>query len=67
MSHLAGWERRVEVAWVEPDNLEFAAPTETGLKRITVTVHRNQQLPASLTAVRTSSRQSPLDALEIDR
>jgi hypothetical protein len=44
MSDLANWSRRVVVEWVSPATLTQASPgssTETGMKRLTVTVKHN--------------------------
>lgn len=41
LAELAGWERRVTVEWVQSSNTTAASVTDTGLKRITVTIlHR---------------------------
>jgi len=38
LSDLAGWSRSVAVVYVHPDDLDTPVGTDTGLKRITVTV-----------------------------
>ena len=49
-----GWERSVSVAWVNPYNLQAAVGTDLGVKRITVTVTRDDVPIATQVAVRTS-------------
>lgn len=47
MPDLTGWTRQVAVAWVDPANLTQPAPgasSETGMKRITVSVWHNGKL-----------------------
>lgn len=48
-----GWRRTVEVRWTDPTDLSRTETSETGVKRITVTVRRNGKELAELTAVRT--------------
>lgn len=49
------WQRRVEVQWVNPVNLAQAVAYETGCKRITVTVLRNNVTMTTRTAIRTNA------------
>jgi hypothetical protein len=51
----AGWTREVAVDWVQSNNLTLGSMTDTGVKRITVTVKYNDLVAASLVAVRTSA------------
>ena len=53
-----GWTRRVSVEWVNPNDLSQTASTETGVKRITVTIERNNRVIASLIAIRTNMRET---------
>lgn len=48
------FERRVHVVWVDADDFASVAGSETGVKRITVTVLRNDVALAELTALRTA-------------
>ena len=57
----AGWQRRVEVQWVVPINTVIVSASDTGAKRITVTVLHNDVPVASLVTVRTRAWQTPLD------
>ena len=50
------WTRSVEVAWVNPDDLSVISVSETGAKRITVTVKRGAVTHATLVAIRTNGR-----------
>lgn len=54
----AGWSREVVVEWVEPADLTTVASSNTGIKRITITVSRNDRVAATLTAYRTSAWQA---------
>lgn len=49
------FERRVRVDWVQPANLLQTSGSETGIKRIVVTVSLNGEVVARLTAIRTMS------------
>jgi len=49
---LAGWTRAVNVAWIDPQDPTETRTFETGVKRVTVTVHRGNMELASLVAVR---------------
>jgi type II secretory pathway pseudopilin PulG len=57
MSELIGWERRVHVRWVLPDQFETVSGVETGVKRIEVEVRHNGLLTARLWAVRSDNDQ----------
>lgn len=46
------WTRRVVVAWVSPADLTTPAASDTGLKRITVTVRRGEAALVDLVALR---------------
>ncbi len=49
------YERSVEVAWVDPDDLTLVSNTSTGVKRVIVTVTLAQRQHARLVAFRTDS------------
>ncbi len=53
LSDLAEWERSVAVQFVDPSSLSTVRATETGVKRITVTVRRDGVDKAALTAIKT--------------
>ncbi len=55
MSDLAGWRHEVEVAWVSPLDTNLKSASETGAKRVTVTVSLGGVPMAVLDAVRTSA------------
>ena len=55
MPDLGGWRRRVEVVWVLASNPTQQAFSETGTKRITVTVEHNGRVVATRVAVRTEA------------
>ena len=55
MNELQGWGRSVEVVWVNPLNLSQTVGSNTGVKRITVTVTYNNVPVASLSAFRSSA------------
>ena len=50
------WTRNVTVEWVNLDNLTQTSGSETGAKKITVTVKHGARVIATRTAVRTSMR-----------
>ena len=54
MNDLAGWERHVEVVWVNPDELSQTVGSDQNVKRITVTVTYNDMTVGSVSAFRTS-------------
>jgi len=49
------WRRSVEVAWIDPDDLTQVCGSETGVKRITVTVAHHDVPVATLVAIRTNA------------
>jgi hypothetical protein len=53
MSGMAEWERRVAVVWVSTSDPSVVSASETGVKRITVTVHKNGTEIARRIALRT--------------
>ena len=57
---LTGWRHSVVVERVSPTNLSQTAISESGVKRITVTVSVNDVEVASLVALRTAAWQGPL-------
>ena len=61
MNDLSGWERSVQVSWVDPRDLSQTAGTDQGVKRITVTVTHNDVPVASVSAFRTSAWPGPGD------
>ncbi len=48
----AGWRRQVDVDWVQPIDTALIAVGDTGLKRIVVTVRRDNIVVAELRALR---------------
>ena len=50
-----GWQRSVVVAWVQTSNPAATSATETGCKRITVTVTHNGFTVATRSALRTNA------------
>ena len=55
MPDLAGWRRSVEVAYVDPADLSQTSLSDTGVKRITVTVTHNEAVVATRIAIRTEA------------
>jgi hypothetical protein len=51
---LTAWSRKVTVQWVKPDDPATVVGTESGVKRIVVTVERNGVEMARRTALRTN-------------
>ena len=49
---MTDWSRTVSVTWVDPNNLDSTAGSETGAKRIVVNVSYKGKLVARLDAVR---------------
>ena len=52
LSGLSAWQRAVVVEYVDPDDLTTVVGSDLGVKRITITVTRNEVVTASLVAVR---------------
>jgi type II secretory pathway pseudopilin PulG len=52
---LDGWQRQVEVLWVDPADFSQVKVSESGVKLITVTVSFRGAFVVSLSAVRTAS------------
>jgi hypothetical protein len=52
MSELTGWQRSVVVVWVNSANLSTVSATETGVKRVTVTVKKGNQTLATRVAIK---------------
>ncbi len=50
-----GWRRKVTVEYTDPDNLVAKMVSDTGVKRITVTVEHNDIVVASMVAIRTAA------------
>lgn len=55
MTGLTGWRRTVTVEYVDPNDLTHTVAGDQGIKRITLTVSRNDLVLGSLTAVRTAA------------
>jgi type II secretory pathway pseudopilin PulG len=53
MSDLTGWERAVTVEYVEPADLTTTSVTDTGVKRITVSVNYDSSEVCTMVSVRT--------------
>lgn len=51
-SFYPGWSRKVSVVWVTSSNLTTPVASETGVKRITVTVSHNNAVIATCVAIR---------------
>jgi len=54
MSELTDWQREVSVQWVDPDDPATVLGSESGVKRVTVTVFYNGRPIHSLTALRSA-------------
>jgi MSHA pilin protein MshD len=52
MAELTGWQRSVAVVWVNSTSPTTVSATETGIKRITVTVSRNNAALATAVAIK---------------
>jgi type II secretory pathway pseudopilin PulG len=52
MPYFPGWSRKVAVVWVNASNLTNPVSSETGVKRITVTVSHNNAVIATCVAIR---------------
>jgi type II secretory pathway pseudopilin PulG len=55
MTDMTGWTRSVEVVWVQAATPKTVNATETGLKRVTVTVKRGNLAVAKRVGFRTSA------------
>ena len=53
-SEYTGWQSSVTVQWVTLSNLQQVSGTETGVKRITVTIRLNGTVMATRVAIRTN-------------
>jgi len=65
--NLDGWERQVTVRWVQPSDLTQTAISDTGIKRITVTVTHDGVPVADLTAIRTGAASQSFEKLKLER
>lgn len=65
--NLDGWERMVAVRWVEPNDLNRTAISDTGIKRITITVTHDGVPAAELTAIRTGAASLSFEKLKLER
>jgi Tfp pilus assembly protein PilV len=52
LPNLAGWQREVAVEWVDPADPTRVVGNEQGVKRVTVTVRRNQRIRAQAVSLR---------------
>jgi MSHA pilin protein MshD len=55
MTELAGWKRYVSVAWVTSANVSTVSATETGIKRVTVTVSKNNVTLSTRVAIKVNA------------
>ncbi len=55
IANTTGWKRSVEVAYVSTSNVSSASATDTGCKRITVTVRHNGVVVATRVVLRTNA------------
>jgi type II secretory pathway pseudopilin PulG len=53
MSNVTGWSRSVAIGWANLSNLNQNSTSDTGIKRIVVTVTKNGQTIATRVALRT--------------
>lgn len=51
-SYYPGWSRKVSVVWVSPSDLTTKVSSESGVKRITVTVAHHNAVLATMVAIR---------------
>ena len=61
LSDFTGWRRSASVDWVDPTNVGTELGSDTGIKRITVTVTFNDLPLAQLWALKTSTWESGLE------
>ncbi len=70
MPDLNGWERGVVVEFVDPNDLTSVQLVDLGVKRITVTVKKNNAEVATMVAIRANGLEAalgrPMDALVIE-
>jgi len=57
LGEFKGWTRSVEVRWVNPAELATLSGTDTGVKRVVVTVTDGATVVVSLVAIRTDALQ----------
>ena len=57
ISGFDGWTRSVEVRWVSPEDISLGLLTDTGVKRVVVTVTDGATVVVSLVAIRTDALQ----------
>ena len=55
LANSTGWQQAVSVAWVDPSHPQQVSATESGAKRVTVTISYNGVPQASLVAVKTAN------------
>jgi type II secretory pathway pseudopilin PulG len=55
LADLSGWRQEVTVNWVNPNQIDTVRLTDSGAKRIVVTIRSSGGATASLTALRTSA------------
>ncbi len=54
-TNLAGWTRSVNIAHADPANPAVESPTYTGVKRVTISVHKNATLLEQITTLHTDA------------